>query len=804
MYLLIEEDDQCAERTPPWGEPTIEGYIERIEDNLDALERLEHLAMGYEWSAAELEMLAEASPGTIERFRELAARRRAGFCNGTYSQPHLQVLGAEANIRQFELGRQSFGELGLPLPVTYMHQESSLHEQLPQLLAAFGYRHAVLPGFTTQIEFLDPRQWCYVNTTGFRVLDGDAFVHWEGLDGTRLPFYIGKRESQDAAWRTREQTVGLLHSPSLITGCPDLQKMDEEWLELRSGEDYVLIDAALDERLAQAPPQGRARVWSGWSYLEGIGAEELCRSDRGLIDQLLALEGVQSLAKALIGAEPASLQSAWKTVLRYEHHDAYCFCSPGLKERGIAELGRVGVDVATEQRRVIELLSQRVSTDAGANTPLLVVNPTAHRARVVLEVPPGAQPTEEPAEEVLDWRGNPVPTQSAETGTRFLADLPGLGYQVFFARPRRQGDPAEPVHGAVELGNDFYRAIVEPDGTLSSLRLASSGAELLDGTIGGNVLSGTDSTEFAKRDETVDIDTPRSWSPPGRGPARAFVPAETSLVRSSLGQSLRVLGEMGPGIAATLRLDCYHALARIDVTWTFEFSQASVGTFYDDESKLVAHWAHGFDGVASLDIPFGVVTTPPERPFYPTAWVDWSDGRRGLAHLHAGTPKHWITGTVLKRLIAWGEETDAIGSRDNLTRWLKSFDQRLRGTHVIRSAVLPHEGSWREGGVAAAARSFRALPVVQRVGRHDGDLAATASALQLADSATESTSVRCAGETLVVRVHDQLGHGGEVTLRTALGGAPKLRSLAGDPINRLAPWQIGEVTVDLAGYPRPM
>jgi hypothetical protein len=39
MYLLIKEDTVCAERTPPWGEPTIERYIQRVRDNLAALRR---------------------------------------------------------------------------------------------------------------------------------------------------------------------------------------------------------------------------------------------------------------------------------------------------------------------------------------------------------------------------------------------------------------------------------------------------------------------------------------------------------------------------------------------------------------------------------------------------------------------------------------------------------------------------------------------------------------------------------------------------------------------------------------------
>ena len=77
MYLLIREDTQCAERTPPWGAPTIEAYIERIRQNLDSLERYPQLKLGYEWSGVELELLASDSP---EVCRSCAVMRtRAGF-----------------------------------------------------------------------------------------------------------------------------------------------------------------------------------------------------------------------------------------------------------------------------------------------------------------------------------------------------------------------------------------------------------------------------------------------------------------------------------------------------------------------------------------------------------------------------------------------------------------------------------------------------------------------------------------------------------------------------------------------------
>ena len=94
MYMLIREDTQCAERTPPWGAPTIEAYIERVSQNLDALENYPRLKLGYEWSAVELELLANDLPVVFQKLRRYAAEGRVCFYNGTYAQPHLQTLSA--------------------------------------------------------------------------------------------------------------------------------------------------------------------------------------------------------------------------------------------------------------------------------------------------------------------------------------------------------------------------------------------------------------------------------------------------------------------------------------------------------------------------------------------------------------------------------------------------------------------------------------------------------------------------------------------------------------------------------------
>ena len=166
-------------------------------------------------------------------------------------------------------------------------------------------------------------------------------------------------------------------------------------------------------------------------------------------------------------------------------------------------------------------------------------------------------------------------------------------------------------------------------------------------------------------------------------------------------------GRMGGSIDAQLSIRFYHELPRIDLDWTYEFRQASVGTFFDDDSKLTVRWPLAINAGIYHDIPFGVVETRPDRPFFPTSWVDICDGRRGMAFFHRGISKHWVSEGMLVNLLAWGEDTDAIHNGLGRDRWLKSFDQRLNGSHRVESALYIHPGDWRTGGVVQAALAYR-------------------------------------------------------------------------------------------------
>ena len=825
MYLLIREDERCAERTPPWGEPTIERYIERLRDNLRLVEGNASLRVGFEWSGLELELLAVDAPDVVASLRRLAQSADVCFYNGTYSQPHLQVLTAEANLRQFELGRASYLSLGLPPPVTYLHQESSLHDQLPQLLRAFAYRHAVLPGFTVRIELTaGTAELCYVESSGMRVLDGDDFLEWQGLDGTTLPMYMGLHERQDPPWRRREAMLGLLRVPAIVIDMPDLTAIDEAWLAHRP-EQLVLLEDALDERLRAAPPRARARFWSGWSYLEGIHAEALIRADRSICSQLWRTEGTQALAWLLGGGEPPSCEEAWRALARAQHHDVHCFCGPDLRRAAMARLEALAAELHRAEAEGVGAIAAHLSVPPGDGEAILAINATPHPIRTMLDVPcEGGR--------IFDAAGVEVPAERAagsEQSTRFLAKLSGFGYRVYRARRDGTGitDAVSATSEAVEFDNATYRIVLQPDGVIDSLQLVGGGERLLER---GNLLTGTDSTghdthqhatpAFIDHDNarwaaseqaanTLGADAggaaaraaPERFDLPAavRGPERVFRPEAAAAVRRTpLGLSLSVAGSLGAGITAAVTVRCYHDLARLDITWRLDCELASVGNFFDDDSKLVSRWTPAFDGQPAHDIPFGVVSERHGRPFLATSWVDWSDERAGFALLHRGTPKHWSAERELAMLLAWGEDTDAFGNRDGLHRWFKPFDYRLQGVHTLEMALFPHAGDWRNG-VEEAARGYAGLAAALPVPAGDGPLPSELALLTIEDPAVAATGVRVADGRLTVNLFERLGQQTRVKARTARLRRATLSSLRGETIAQLDPHQIGTLRFEPGG-----
>ena len=618
-------------------------------------------------------------------------------------------------------------------------------------------------------------------------------MRWVGLDGTEVPLYL-HRITPGASMKdimATEAMTGLLHWPPILVESPDLIEVDDAWIEDHAEADLVLLDEALPQRLERHPPRSRARFYSQWSYIEGIRAEELLRSNCEAEASALRAESLSAVAMALVGWQPESTREIWKTILSTQHHDAYCFCAPELKAKCIGWLkeARGAADLIAKRAAHAVVAGTRIP--AGEGSPFICFNAAPCPTRSVVTAP-----CEGEGAVVEDVSGRRVPADcftdhDGQRKVRFVADFPGLGYSLFRVRKTGETTSVEAVTVPVSFQNRFYAATVSPDGTFLSLALPS-GERLLQEPPGGHSLRAEDSTGLGVR---RPAGAPQeNWQPPRHGPQLSWEPGKPSRVRRSpLGVTLEAAGRMGPRVTAEFAVTFYNELPRIDLQWKFIFAAASIGTFYDDETKLRVLWPLAFRGAIHHDIAFGVVSTAEERPFVPASWVDVSDGTKGLAYFHLGTGKHWVRDDVLVNLFAWGEETEAIGSRMWRQNWLKCFDQRLTGSHTIRAALLPHAGDWRSAHIVTAARGFGAEPLSIPCGAQDGHLPPAETILSMRSPGACVTAVFPSESELRCRMYN--AGPGLLAPRYAAKrfSRGQLFSLKGERLKSLRPFQIGEM-----------
>lgn len=795
MYLVIREDATCAERTPPWGEPTIELYIERVRRTLHRLRDYPKLKIGFEWSGVELELLARDAPDVFSEMCELAHEGRVAFYNGTYSQPHLQVQSAEANVRQFEYGAQVYRELCNYDVQTYAHQETSIHDQLPQLLRAFNIRYGALPQFPSTLRWLDNGE-IILRLGEPHFVHGREFVWWMGLDWTQVPLYLTPHRHPVAEWITRETMAGLMHGPRILLQNRDLFEVNAEWLAARAGAEMVLLDQAFAEQLAQSPPRGHARHFTYWSYIEGIRAEELSRANWIAETRALQAEALDAMAFALLGRPAASTDALWKTILTCQHHDAYCFCAPGLRDKAIGWLREATGTAQAMIDDAAQVLAARVDTTAQQGLPLVVFNtvPHARHAFATVHVPPGYS-------RLTDSQGNLLPVQVITAGDssslKFLARSQGLGYETYWLAKAAAIVQETQTDAPFTFENAFYRATIQPDGTFSSLLVKPSNAELLAQTApAGNFLSATDSTGISPQLDPGLTGKPLWEIPPAPDEFRWHVDSPMHLRTTPLGTTVSVNARLGEQVSVALTIDLYHDFPRIDLTYDFDFKDASIGIFYLDETKLRVGWRLVYDGEIWHDIPFGVVQTEPACPILPTSWIDISDGVKGLAFFHQGTFKHWVQDRTVVNLLAWGEATNAIGDRMWRENWAKSFDQRLRGRHTIHTALYPHMGNWREANVVPMAHSYNHPMLGYVAAQHAGTLPSSVRLLNIFEPEFRVTSVRAHDAQIACRLYSFAERGLPLIADTNGVQVKSWQTLRGEAISQLDPFQISHLMLE--------
>lgn len=340
-------------------------------------------------------------PEAADRLRRLISSGRIAV-GPWYTLPDEFLVGGETLIRDLQLGLRTADRYGGAMAVGYLPDMFGHIAQMPQILAGFGFEHAVV--------------WRGVPSA----IDRSGFW-WQAPDGSTvraeyLPQGYGNGAAlpDDAKAFVRAVTGfvdlwdDLLVGPVLWMNGTDHQ-MPQPWLGRVVAEANDIQDeldlrvTSLAEHLAHAPTEGlptwRGELRSGAraNLLMGVVSNRVDVRQAAARAERALLQGAEPLSALHLPPSrwPASpLEEAWRAVVLNAAHDSVCACSVDAVCDAVLHRYGEATDIAEGlAARAAEALAARVDTDGP-----VVVNPTARPRTGVVELtlpgteaPPGTQ-----------------------------------------------------------------------------------------------------------------------------------------------------------------------------------------------------------------------------------------------------------------------------------------------------------------------------------------------------------------------------------------------------------------------------
>lgn len=217
----------------------------------------------------------------------------------------------------------------------------------------------------------------------------------------------------------------------------------------------------------------------------------------------------------------------------------------------------------------------------------------------------------------------------------------------------------------------------------------------------------------------------------------------------------------------------YPGIKRVDITTKVENNARDhrLRVLFPTGVKASFSWAEGPFSVDARPVtPVGgwkvgddwmeaPCTTHPQKSF-----VDVNDGQFGLAVANRGLPEfeayddgdQTVIALTLLRCVGWLSRPDLITRKGNGGWTLPTPGAQCLGSHVFEYSIIPHSGSWKEGGVDLEAHNFNVpLKAVQK--EKDGKaLPLSYTAVNASCSCIKMSALKRAedGKGIIVRMYN--------------------------------------------------
>jgi alpha-mannosidase len=771
----------------PWTE-TVEVVRNTFRSVLDLMR--EYPDFKFTMSSARVyEWMQEKYPDLFNEIQQRVKEGRWEVIGGMWVEPDLNMPAGESLVRQILVGKRYFEKnFGVDVKIGWNPDSFGYNWQLPQI-----YKRSGMDYFVTQ-KLL----WAHDYTT-FPY----KFFWWQAPDGSRLLTYFPHDYAGgiDAEPLANDLSIWI---PSIygktLTDSPEMMHLYGVG-DHGGGPTRVMLDHADQLRAPDAVfpqlkfsfasdffldmekklPNMQVPTWDGelyFQYHRGVFTTqaETKRRIRRAEEMVLNAEKFASLASLYGRPYPQSqMERNWKNLLFDHFHDIMPGSGIAVNyldaKRNLENVDRSAGDII---RRSLREIAAHVNTE-GEGVPVMLFNPLSWPRTEVAEVE-AQLPAPATQIEVVDARGKPAEAQllSVDREThraRFLvlSHTPSLGYVTYFVRAAHA---APAVHSLLKasasahedlLENEFLRVKIDPQtGCMTSLFDKRSGTESLapaETDTGGpkNVTCGNLLQTFVDKPKqwdawNIDADFEKQhWDLDKadevklieKGPLRAIVEVKNHFQNSTFVRDVTL----------------YAGVPRVDVKMQVEWHEKHI--LLKVAFPLSAH-----NDKATFEIPYGSVerpttrNTPAEQAQFEVPsqrWADISDSRHGFSLLNDCKYGYDAKGNVL-RLSLLRSPTWPDPHADE-------------GHHEFTYSLYPHGGGWKDALTIRRGYELNYKLISLPVEKHEGELAAEHSFLQVPSENVIVTALKKAEDDdgLILRFYEWAGKEDDVKVQFPSG-----------------------------------
>ncbi len=432
-----------------------------------------------------LEWLNRNDSDKFLKFKNIFETGKFEIINPTWSQPYALLIGAESNIKQFEVGLKTLRELELPSELYYA-SESSLHPQIPQILKNFNISRVSLRSRLLGVNpaAISPHiTWIGLDDTKIdAIVDQSGLYNGEFFHGTffqELPSLLFQAVS-------RPFIKEILYS-SLEDFVMPLPYQEEIW-RVQSREEifgkFITCSEAFEFLLLNGEYKYKRDDFMLGDYI--FNTPDLLLQNKNAEISLITAEIVNCLACFEDSSENAEndvfLENCWKNLLLTQAHD--CHAVPFIRtgdyssrqlskeefnkldlnacEYNISQLSikileelqeKCGKFIKKNLKKIMKSVEGSKSSDK-KYPDVMVFNPTSIFRRELVEIEADLAGVKDLS---LIGADEPIPFELMEGKLYFLIEVPAFGYTICTFQEIKEEQP-------ILMPEFYYKAEILKDG----------------------------------------------------------------------------------------------------------------------------------------------------------------------------------------------------------------------------------------------------------------------------------------------------------------------------------------------------